>query len=83
VVGISVDRDRNLAAEFVLRERLTFVNAVDSRGVLAIAPLSVTKFPTTLVIDAAGIVRWREEAARDWSDPRTVERVGALLGLAP
>jgi cytochrome c biogenesis protein CcmG, thiol:disulfide interchange protein DsbE len=83
VVGISVDRDRNLAAEFVLRERLTFATAVDSGGVLAIAPLTVTKFPTTLVIDAAGIVRWREEAARDWSDPGTVERLVALVGLAP
>ena len=83
VVGISVDQDRNLAAEFVRAQRLTFPNAIDADARRLGAEFAITKFPTTLVIDASGAVRWREEAARDWSDEASVARVVAALGLAP
>lgn len=79
VVGISVDEDRNLAAEFVRREGLTFANGVDAASHLAHGPLHVTKFPTTFVIDAHGVVRLREERPRDWSDDINVARLKAAL----
>ena len=82
VVGISVDSDRHLAAEFVRAQRLTFPNGIDTAGARVAGELGVTKFPTTLVIDAAGVVRWKEEAARDWSDAATVARVLAQAGAA-
>ena len=80
VVGISVDRDRHLAAEFLRAQRLPFANGIDAREGQGLA---VTKFPTTLVIDAEGVVRWRVEAARDWADPAAARRVLAALGMAP
>jgi thiol-disulfide isomerase/thioredoxin len=79
VVGISVDTDANLAAEFVRSEKLTFTNALDARFELTEGALRVDRFPTTFVIDARGVVRLREERARDWSDAANVERVKALL----
>jgi thiol-disulfide isomerase/thioredoxin len=82
VIGISVDEDLNLAREFVRREGLTFPNGVESAHALAAGAAHVTRFPTTFVIDRAGIVRWREERARDWSDDETAARLGALLASA-
>lgn len=83
VVGISVDSDRHLAAEFVRAQRLTFENGMETAQALASGPLAVTRFPTTFVIDAAGIVRWREEAARDWADEAWVARMLAVAKGGP
>lgn len=82
VVGLSVDTDRFLAEEFLRSGGLTFASALASREALAGPPLAVTKFPTTFVIDRAGVVRWREEAARDWADEGTLERLRAALRAA-
>lgn len=79
VIGISVDSDPRLAAEFVRAQRLTFANGIDLHGALARSELAVTKFPTTLVVDAAGVVRWRVESARDWADEETAARLAALF----
>lgn len=78
VVGISVDADRRLAAEFVRGQGLTFENAVEDAHALGTGRLAVRKFPTTFVVDARGVVRWREEAARDWADEPSVARIRAL-----
>lgn len=77
VVGISVDEDANLAAEFVRAQGLTFANGLASQAWAGAAPLAVRSFPTTIVIDAAGRVAWREEGARDWADATTVARLAA------
>ena len=79
VVGVSIDTDANLAAEFVRREKLTFANALDAGFQLTDGALHVDRFPTTFVIDAHGVVRLREERARDWSDAGNVARVKAAL----
>ena len=77
IVGISVDTDRNLAREFVRRERLTFPNAIDERSQLS---SEVVKYPTTFVISADGRVLARTEAARDWSDTVTIAWLESMLG---
>ena len=82
VVGLSADTDRFLAEEFLRAGGLTFANALASPEALAGPALAVTRFPTTFVVDRAGVVRWREEAARDWADERTLERLRAALGAA-
>jgi len=69
VVGVSVDRDVLLAREFVRRLGLTFPNLSDPAQALVRDRLGVTRLPTTLAIGRDGRVRWREEAARDWSEP--------------
>lgn len=76
VVGVSVDADRHLAVEFA--RGLSFENGLAGAQELGSGPLAVTRFPTTFVIDARGVVRWREEAPRDWSDDATLARVLAM-----
>lgn len=78
VVGISVDGDRHLAAEFARARGLTFENGSAAAHDLSAGPLAVSRFPTTFVVDARGVVRWREEAPRDWSDAATLAKMAAL-----
>lgn len=78
VVGVSVDADRRLGAEFVRAQGLTFENAAGDAHALGTGTLAVRKFPTTFVIDARGVVRWREEAARDWADEPSLARIRAM-----
>lgn len=77
VVGITVDSDPRLAAEFVRARGISFENAIDDAHALGAGALAVRKFPTTFVVGADGVVRWREEAARDWSDDASIARVRA------
>ena len=79
VIGVSVDADANLAAEFVREQRLTFPNALDARFQLTDGALHVDRFPTTFVVDAHGVVRLREERARDWASAQNVARVRSAL----
>ena len=79
VVGVSVDRDRNLAREFVRRERIEFDNAHDPGAQLSRERLGVTRFPTTFLVDAQGTVRLRVEGARDWSSSEARARIAAAF----
>jgi len=79
VIGISVDDDAYLAQEFLRRERVTFPNGVDARSRLSAGEWRVTRFPTTFLVDGQGIVRLREERARDWMDEANIARLKAAL----
>jgi len=83
VVGVSADRDRFLAQEYVRRQRIAFDNAHDAGGARSRERLGVTRFPTTFLVDARGIVRLRIEGARDWSSPEALGRISAALADAP
>lgn len=69
VVGVSVDRDVLLAREYARRQGFTFTNLSDPEQLLVRDRLAVTRLPTTLGIGADGVLRWRDESARNWSDP--------------
>ena len=69
VVGINIDRDALLAREHLRKLGLTFPNLSDPAQAIAREALGVAKLPTTIAIGRDGRVRWREESARDWSEP--------------
>lgn len=79
VIGISVDADRNLAREFLLRERLTFPNVLDADTPLARA---ATKYPTTYLLSADGVVLGKIESALDWSSAESLARLESAFGRA-
>lgn len=80
VVGVNVDRDVLLAREYVRRMRLTFPNVSDPGQAVVAERLGVKRLPTTAGIGADGTVRWRDEAARDWSEPARLDWVARSLG---
>lgn len=86
VVGISVDDDRHLAREYLLREGFGFLNLFDDPQRPVQHDLRVVALPTTLVLDADGAVRARVAGARNWTEPALLEQLGIPLAgtaLAP
>jgi thiol-disulfide isomerase/thioredoxin len=82
VVGISVDADRHLAAEFLRDHRVSFGNFSDAEGRVTREQLGVGVLPLTLVIAADGTVLARVAGARDWRDPAVLARYGIALDAA-
>lgn len=67
VVGISVDRDLNLAREFVRSRKLTFPIYADGKDNSLHAALSVAVLPETLLVAADGAIVTRITGMRDWN----------------
>ena len=67
VVGVTVDTDLNLAAEFVRTYKLTFPNYADGDKAQFQSLLRVKALPETLLVTAEGVIAARVAGARDWN----------------
>ncbi|HSD59554.1 MAG TPA: TlpA disulfide reductase family protein [Burkholderiales bacterium] len=79
VAGMTVDRDLNLAREFVRETRITFPNYADPEMAVANGTLQVVGFPETFVVGPDGRLAARVVGERNWDAP---EMMGALEALA-
>lgn len=68
VAAVSIDRDRNLAREFIRGAQIRFPVFYDASGGAATASLGLRALPETFVVDSGGIIRARVSGARDWSN---------------
>lgn len=75
VVAVSIDRDRNLAREFIRSAQVSFPVYFDVNGDYSTRALGLRTLPETFVVDAAGVIRARISGARDWSSPESVRLV--------
>ena len=75
VVAVSIDRDRNLAREFIRSARIRFPVYFDPNGAYSNQKLGLRTLPETFLVDAAGIIRARISGSRDWSSPSSVRMV--------
>lgn len=57
VYAISFDEDRAAVEEFVARTPVAFPVLWDKGGATLAEPLELTRLPTTVILDAAGVVR--------------------------
>lgn len=69
VVGVTVDRDLNLAREFLLQYDVGFRQLSDPGMQLLNPHIKVDAYPTTLLLDAEGRVLRRSLGVRPWADP--------------
>jgi thiol-disulfide isomerase/thioredoxin len=67
VIGITVDNDLNLAAEFVRTRRLTFSIYADADKKQFQSLLRVKSLPETVLVTAEGVIAARVAGARDWN----------------
>lgn len=77
VVGLSIDEDTLLAAEFLVQHGITFVNFFDQGGQLS-RPLGLKAYPETFVIAPDRTLLRRMTGFHDWGTP---EMVSLLEGL--
>jgi len=79
VAGLTVDRDLNLAREFLREAKVAFPNYADPDMAVANAALQVVGFPETFVVGPDGRLAARLVGERNWDAP---EMLGALEALA-
>lgn len=81
VVGLSIDDDVLLAAEFLTQNAITFANFFDPNGKIS-GQLGVRVYPETFVIAQDGTLARRMTGMRDWSDPAVLALLDEI-GRAP
>lgn len=81
VIGITVDSDMNLAAEFVRSRRLTFPMYADGDRKQLQSSLQVRSLPETVLITADGAIAARIVGARDWNGAESGRLLEHALGL--
>lgn len=67
VIGVTVDRDLNLAREFVRSQKLTFSNYADGELQAFQSSLGVKVLPETVLVTAEGAIAARIAGAREWN----------------
>lgn len=71
VVGLSTDRDRWLAEEFLLRNNISFKNYFDADGSIA-RRLELVVYPETFIIAPDGVLMMRVPGLREWDSPEII-----------
>lgn len=77
VVGLSIDEDTLLAAEFLVQHGITFVNFFDQGGRLS-RPLGLKAYPETFVIAPDRSLLRRMTGLHDWGTPEMVSLLEEL-----
>jgi peroxiredoxin len=78
LVSISADGDETNLKEFVRDERMNWTHLLDGPNGPIIRAYEVDRFPTVYVLDANGVIRYRD--VRDKELERAVEKVLAEVG---
>lgn len=82
VVGLSIDEDTLLAAEFLVQHGITFVNFFDQGGQLS-RPLGLKAYPETFVIAPDRTLLRRMTGLHDWGAPEMVSLLEGLYRAQP
>ena len=77
VLGLSIDADTLLAAEFLLQHRIGFKNFFDKDAAVT-RQLGLKAYPETFVIAPDRTLLWRVTGLRDWSSAETVQQLERL-----
>jgi peroxiredoxin len=78
IVAVSIDRQKVDVTKFTITHGVTFPAILDRDGTLA-RKYRVTAIPTHYFIDRKGVIRAREVAVKDWTDPETWKVIEELL----
>ena len=81
ILGISADRDRAPWKEFIEKHKLDWTHFYDERGMMA-NRFQIEVFPTYIVMDHEGIVRFREQGWHSQLDAQIDDQIRSLLKKA-
>jgi len=77
VLGLSIDADTLLAAEFLLKHRIGFKNYFDKDAAVT-RQLGLKAYPETFVIAPDRTLLWRVTGMHDWSSADTLQKLERL-----
>jgi peroxiredoxin len=78
ILAVSIDKVTSDVGTFMTLHGVSFPALLDPAGKVA-QKYRVTAIPTHYLIDKQGVIRAREVAAKDWSQPETWKAVEALF----
>lgn len=81
VIGVTVDKDVNLAREFSLRLKLTFPLLSDSDQALSSGKLHITGYPMTYLLRRDHSIARIIAGAREWAGSGTIDEIEKLLAV--
>ena len=81
VIGVSVDKDVNMAHEFSMQYKLTFPLLSDSNQALSNGILRITGFPTTYLLKRDHSIASIILGAREWAEPKMIEEIERQLAV--
>lgn len=82
-VLISVDDDDHITREYLRDHKISLTSAWDPAGKNVIPALGVEVFPTTLLVNRAGVIVGRIEGERVWHSQGVVNQLEALYAGDP
>lgn len=82
VIGLSIDEDTLLAAEFLVQHGITFSNFFDKAGQMS-RPLGLKAYPETFVIAPDRTLLRRMTGLHAWSSPEMVSLIEGLYPAQP
>jgi thiol-disulfide isomerase/thioredoxin len=80
VVGLSVDKDTLLAAEFLVQHGISFANIFDQSGKMT-RSLGVNVYPETFVIAPDRRILLRVSGQREWDSPEMISMLEEIQKL--
>jgi len=78
LLAVSQDEDSKIVAPWIQSHGFTFPVLLDERGIVG-ADLGITGYPETFVIDRQGKIVHHHVGYRDWSEPKIVGALEALM----
>jgi peroxiredoxin len=82
VIGITVDKDINLAREFSFKYKLTFPLLSDASQALSNSILQISGFPATYLLRRDHSIASIIVGAREWAGPKMVGEIERLLDVS-
>lgn len=75
VIGLTVDDDRYLAEEFLVKHNILFPNYIDSGRQIVENVLGVRKFPQTFIIGRDGVLLKHITGYQVWDSQETIKQL--------
>lgn len=78
VIGISVDNDDHLVREFLIEQKVSYPNFLDTDSVIVNDVLGVRVYPSTYLVRSDGIIEEIILGWREWDSPELVATISQL-----
>jgi len=78
VIGISVDEDVYLVREFLIEQKVSYPNFLDTDSVMVNDVLGVHVYPSTYLVRSDGVIQEIIQGWREWDKPMFLAKIKQL-----
>jgi len=78
VIGLSVDSDDHLVREFLIDQKISYPNYLDTDMTIVNDILGIRVYPSTYLVSPDGVIQDIIEGWREWDDPALLLKIRQL-----